>query len=486
MNLQDSFNLFLHNPKEPLLFHTGFFLFIFSIFLIIYSFISQKRDIRSLCIILFSIYFYYKASGFFIVLLLFTVSMDYLFSVLIHHQEKPLLRKLVLILSIAFSLSFLLYFKYRDFFMSEFYNLKGGHFTTASQILPVVGISFYTFQSISYLVDIYTRKIERPSYPDYLMYMTFFPHLVAGPIVRARDFIPQLKSGISITKPILSEALYLITKGLIKKAIIADFISQYPDIVFSAPGGFSGTEHILSTLCYTLQIFCDFSGYTDMAIGVALLLGYRLSLNFDSPYKARNITNFWRRWHISLSSWLRDYIYIPMGGNRNGMIMQLFFLFATMLIGGFWHGANTKFILWGGVHGLLLIIHKLFVSSFSERMSGWWFIIPSWLITFACVALLWVPFRAKSIDDTWVIYTKIFTTADPGILKDLFQVNMLLFILIFLGYFLTVLPSSLKTKVRKKYYEQDFFAKIFFLVIIIQVIIQLRSATVQPFIYFQF
>ena len=432
LNYQEYLQLFLHNSEEPLLFHTGFFLLIFSTFLFAYAFVFQDNRIRNTLIITFSLYFYYKASGVFVLLLLFTITADYLFSLQIIKQRDKKLKKIFLVLGILFSLSFLFYCKYRNFFLENIYALIGEDFKAFELILPI-GISFYTFQSISYLVDVYNRKIKVPSYSNYLMYMTFFPHLVAGPIVRAKDFIPQLKRKLTISPTKINEAIYLITKGLIKKAIIADFVGQYSDIVFSAPDGFSGTEHIIAALCYTLQIFCDFSGYTDMAIGIALLLGYRLSLNFDSPYKAVNITNFWRRWHISLSFWLRDYIYIPLGGNRKGFNLQIIFLLITMLIGGIWHGADWKFIFWGGAHGILLILHKLSNKYISKNNFGYWFKYFSWLFTFICVALLWIPFRAISIDDTWLIYSKIFTSSNIVVIKELIEINSLLFILLIIA-----------------------------------------------------
>jgi alginate O-acetyltransferase complex protein AlgI len=485
MHWQEILDIFSHNPEEPLLFHTGFFLFIFSVFLVFYSFVYHKERLRNLSIILFGFYFYYKASGIFVILLFCTITTDYLFSILISKNENLKYRRLFLLSGILFSLSFLFYFKYKNFFMENFYSAVKHNLSPSTLILPI-GISFYTFQSISYLVDIYNKKITKPSYLDYLMYMTFFPHLVAGPIVRASDFIPRIKTKISINNIIINEAFFLIAKGFIKKAIVGDYVAQYSDVVFSAPDGFSGTEHILATLCYTLQIFCDFSGYTDMALGVSLLLGFRLCLNFNSPYKAQNITDFWRRWHISLSSWLRDYIYIPLGGNKKGMSMQLLLLFFTMLVGGFWHGADMKFIFWGAAHGILLILHKLFINLIPVKNFKRWFNYFSLMLTFCCVSLLWIPFRAQSISETLLIYSKIFTDSNVGIIFDLALVNPLLFVLILLGYSLTLFPSEWKEKMKQQYFDQKFYHKIIILIILIQIMLQLRSSSVQPFIYFQF
>ncbi len=514
MNWLEFLNQFLHDEKEPLLFHTGIFLFIFSIFLIGYSFVYKGHSIRNIAIVAFGFYFYYKASGVFLLLLILTITADYFFSMLMERQRNRTTRKAVLVTAILFSLSFLMYFKYTNFFIENVALLTGQSFDLLDLVLPI-GISFYTFQSISYLVDIYKEKIQRPTYSDYLMYMSFFPHLVAGPIVRARDFLPQLKTQVTLTKSNLDEAMYLITKGLVKKAIIGDFVAQYSDAVFAQPDGFSGTENLIGSLCYTLQIFCDFSGYTDMAIGVALLMGFRLGLNFDSPYKALNITDFWRRWHISLSSWLRDYIYIPLGGNKKGFAMQQVFLLTTMLIGGFWHGSSWKFVFWGAGHGILLIVHKLFTKAWpgpvvekttstrvtevhyskdlvdinAPKQPFTWLMLLNpiwWLLTFASVSLLWIPFRADSMETTLGIYERIFSSFDFAIVAYAFDINPLLFILLAAGLLATLQPAIVKRTFRKAYDVTPLALKLVLLVILIQIFIQVRSESVQPFIYFQF
>jgi alginate O-acetyltransferase complex protein AlgI len=507
MNWTGILDQFLHNPKEPLLFHTGIFLFIFSLFLIGYAFVYQENKLRNIFIILFGFYFYYKASGVFLLLLILTISADYVFSILMERSQNQGERKVFLTIGILFSLSFLLVFKYTDFFFENLSFFTGQEFTLMHFVLPI-GISFYTFQSISYMVDIYSKKIERPSYSDYLMYMSFFPHLVAGPIVRARDFLPQLKTKVTVTRENLNEAFFLITKGLVKKAIIADYIAQYSDAIFAQPEGFSGTENLMGSLTYTLQIFCDFSGYTDMAIGVALLMGFRLGLNFDSPYKSLNITEFWRKWHISLSSWLRDYIYIPLGGNQRGFVLQLLFLLTTMLIGGFWHGSSWKFVFWGAGHGMLLIVHKLFTKVWPDTTVKKKFdhdgkvtmVAPTaekstldrvfapifWLFTFAAVSLLWIPFRAESMTTAWVVYGKIFSGFDFAIFQMAFRLNGLLYIFLGIGYAATIMPQAVKDGVRRGYDWMPFLVKIVILAVLVQVFIQVRSESVQPFIYFEF
>jgi D-alanyl-lipoteichoic acid acyltransferase DltB (MBOAT superfamily) len=223
-----------------------------------------------------------------------------------------------------------------------------------------------------------------------------------------------------------------------------------------------------------------------MAIGIALLLGYRLCLNFDSPYKSFNITTFWRKWHISLSSWLRDYIYIPLGGNRRGFYLQLLFLLVTMLIGGFWHGADWKFVFWGASHGLLLVFHKLFVKWSKNKFDFKGINVISWLLTFCCAALLWVPFRANSMSDTLIVYKGIFTSLNWAILPELIKTNPYLILALIVGYTLTLLPSSIKLKGLNLFLKMNFGFKVAVLIVVIQMIIQSQSSTVQHFIYFQF
>ncbi len=478
-------NIFLHNPAEPLLFHTGFFLFLFSLFLIFYSFIYNKRKVRNLAIIIFGFYFYFKSSGLFVILLILSISSDYIFSKWIYKSKHPKQKKIILICSILFSLSFLVYFKYRNFFLENISYVIYNNYSLKELILPI-GISFYTFQSISYLVDVYHNKIQPSGYVNYMLYMTFFPHLVAGPIVRAKDFLPQIKKPTILNKDNINEAFYLIIKGFIKKAIIADYIAQYADSVFSTPNGFSGTEHLVSSLCYTLQIFCDFSGYTDMAIGIALLLGFRLCVNFDSPYKSLNITNFWHRWHISLSSWLRDYVYIPFGGNKKGLILQMLFLLLTMIIGGFWHGASWKFVFWGTGHGILLIIHKIVILKFSKKIKNSVFNFASWIITFICVSLLWIPFRASSMKDAIIIFNKIFTDIEFKYFFAIYTSNPLLIYFLVIGFVSTLLPNKIKEVLKKQFYDANIITKFIILGLLIQLFLQVKSSSVQPFIYFQF
>ena len=471
-----------------MLFNSGLFFILFTIFIIVYSFIYQYKSARTIYVIIFSFYFYYKSSGFYLVILLFSILLDYLIAWYIHLQQDEKERKFWMIFSVCANIGLLCYFKYTKFFI-ENYSFLTGKAIPLSEIFLPIGISFYTFQTISYVVDVYNKKIEpAKNLWDYAFYMCFFPHLVAGPIVRASHFLPQIYKKLEIKRDEISEGIYLILKGLIKKAIIADYVSQYADLVFGSPSGYSGFENLIAIYAYTLQIYCDFSGYTDMAMGFAKLMGFDLGINFNSPYKANNLTDFWRRWHISLSSWLRDYVYIPLGGNKKGEVRQNLNLFATMLIGGLWHGASWKFVFWGALHGLGLVINKQWDKYFSNhKISKYRFTkILSWLITFHFVAFLWVFFRADNFNTALIVIQKAFTDLDFNYILPFIIVRTLFVIILIIGFTTHFLSSNFKSKIISIFIKTPIWAKAIIVLFIIQMVLQIRSENVQPFIYFQF
>ena len=326
-------SLFCYNEKEPLLFCSSLFLFLFLGFSLIYCLLNKKTTLRLLFVTTFSYYFYYKSSGLYFILLAVVTLSDYLIGQKIYRTINESKRKWLVALSVFINLGLLCYFKYTNFLYSILCPLWDGTFTPLDILLPV-GISFFTFQSMSYTIDIYRNNLEPvKGLLDYAFYVSFFPQLVAGPIVRASDFIPQIRKPLYVDKAMFGKALFLILAGLIKKTIISDYISvNYVDRIFDNPSLYSGVEDLMGVYGYTLQIYCDFSGYSDMAIGLALLLGFHFPKNFDNPYKSQSITEFWRRWHISLSSWLKDYLYISLGGNRKGKIRTYINLMLTMLL----------------------------------------------------------------------------------------------------------------------------------------------------------
>ncbi|MES2389566.1 MAG: MBOAT family protein [Bacteroidota bacterium] len=486
---QQLLNLFRYDGAHPLLFHDGTFLVLFTLFFTVYAFIYRFKTARMIYLLLFSLFFYWKSSGLYLAILLFTIAFDYCITLLIVRSSKAVGR-IWLIASLLVNLGLLGWFKYTNFFLSNLSLFTGQNYPLIDLVLPI-GISFYTFQTISYVVDVYQRKIEpAQSLLDYAFYMSFFPHLVAGPIVRASDFLPQLRADNTLSPAMLNFGLWSVFRGLIKKAIIADYIAQYADIVYAAPQTYSGFENLMAMYCYTLQIYCDFSGYSDMAIGLAALMGYKLCENFNHPYRSADITEFWRKWHISLSSWLRDYVYIPLGGNRSGAVRQQVNLMLTMLIGGLWHGANWKFVIWGGLHGLALAIHKLWRivtkpfpilnNSLVARFIGW-------AITLHFVAVLWVFFRASSTEAAIASLKAIALNNDPlAYALPFWQTRSTLVIMLLTGYALVLLKPEWKNWVYTQFAGSSLILKGLMFLVIVQVILQFRTVNVQPFIYFQF
>jgi D-alanyl-lipoteichoic acid acyltransferase DltB (MBOAT superfamily) len=414
---------------------------------------------------------------------------------------------MALTFGVGFNLLLLAYFKYA-YLLTEWMNqllgtsfevknllaawsndITGAHLDISAIILPV-GISFFTFQAISYIVDVYRQKA--PVVRDILdfgFYLAFFPSLVAGPIVRAAEFVPQMYRKYQLRKEEMGHALFLISCGLFKKMAISDYISiNFVDRVFDQPLLYSGFENLMAVYGYTLQIYCDFSGYTDIAIGLALLLGFRLPANFNSPYQAHNITDFWRRWHISLSSWLRDYLYIPLGGNRKGGIRTNVNLMITMLLGGLWHGANMRFILWGTLHGAALMLHKVWLHFFPAGMMNKK-PLSSFLgvfLTFHFVTFCWIFFRSTDMSAALSMIERIFTSTPFNRIGDMIMGYHLVFSVMLFGFLMHWCPAQWKEYIRGWYILLHPAWKILLAVILFFVLYQMKSAVIQPFIYFQF
>ncbi len=537
---------FTYNPEHPLLFNSSLFLGLFLVFYLVYILTKKHTHFRTVYVTLFSLFFYYKAGGNYFVLLILSSLMDYYFAGQIHRSENPTTRKTFLAISMVTNLGLLGYFKYTNFLIDSFNTLLQGHFALQDIVLPI-GISFYTFQTMSYTIDVYRREIvPAKSFLDFAFFVCFFPQLVAGPIVRAKDFIPQIYQKLSLTKEETSLALFLIIGGLLKKAVISDYISlNFVDRVFDAPNSYSAFENLLAVYGYSLQIYCDFSGYSDMAIGLALLMGFTLPINFRTPYQSVNITEFWHRWHISLSTWLKDYLYISVGGNRQGTFWGYFFpivffgatvwwgvimyattsiplyialgavvVFAlsilvsknrkkalrssfnqmtTMLLGGLWHGANLRFIVWGALHGMALAVHKTYLELFGgkntdtkslgKRLMNVVFV----LLTFHFVAFCWIFFRAKDFDIALTIIHNIqqlsFNAAQWGAIVEGYR-NVLLLMLI--GFVWHFMPQRFNEQLKLFFGRMPILLKATVLALTFWVVYATASSGAQPFIYFQF
>lgn len=504
LSLDKLFDLFRYQPESPMLFSTGLFLFLFIGFYIIYNSLRNHQRTRIIYVILFSLYFYYKTSGLWFILLILTATSDFFIGQMMPQTKSKFRKKLWVTLSLCINLGLLTYFKYTNFLYETVVRLGhliGGliHENTLTDLtyqhldifLPV-GISFFTFQSLSYTIDIYRGQIKPVTrWTDYLFYVSFFPGLVAGPIVRARDFIPQIYKKPVLLYNQMGEALYLIICGLFKKCVISDYISvNFVDRIFDAPALYTGVENLMGIYGYALQIYCDFSGYSDMAIGIALLLGFRFNINFDSPYQSATITEFWRRWHISLSSWLRDYLYIPLGGNRKGKTRTYINLIITMLLGGLWHGAALRFILWGAIHGVALAVHKLLMTLFGFKASGedmsLWKRVISTVFTFHVVCFAWIFFRADTLTKAGEMLTKIFTQFEPGVFLQFVSGYRMICILMVVGYIVHFMPKKIDKALQQKVTCMPLWGKALLLSAAIFFVIQMKSADIVPFIYFQF
>jgi D-alanyl-lipoteichoic acid acyltransferase DltB (MBOAT superfamily) len=478
---------YLFNSDKPLLFNSGLFLVLFIVFYAIYTQILNKQDFRNIYVVLFSLFFYYKSSGFYFWILLFSSVVDYSLSLLIFKETVQLKRRIYLIISLLSNLGLLAYFKYTNFFIENINAISAADFSLMDIVLPV-GISFYTFQTLSYTIDVYRKELApTKKFIDFLFFVSFFPQLVAGPIVRAKDFIPQIYQKLKLSAQDFNFALFLIISGLIKKAVISDYISiNFVDRVFDTPNLYTPVENLVASYGYAIQIYCDFSGYSDIAIGLALLMGFRLPENFRSPYQSTSITEFWKRWHISLSSWLRDYLYISLGGNRKGKLRTYINLFLTMLLGGLWHGASWKFVFWGTLHGFALAIERFF-GQFIKLPNNAIIKFVKVFLTFHFVSFAWLFFRAKDFQTVLKMLNNISELQfDLQVFSSIFFAYQSVFLLILLGFITHFIPNALKNKALKIFSNLPFIVRSLLLGIIFWLVYITASSETQAFIYFQF
>ena len=548
------YDIFEFSKKYPLDFTQMSFWIFFVIVYAGFALTYKRLFIRTLVLFLVSCFFYYKTSGLFVMLLLFSTVTDFYFGRQIDKSQDEGHRKLFVTLSVCLNLFVLSYFKYAYFFTDAYNPIfhtdhkvfnylaywgngfhSKGYFSVDEIVLPV-GISFYTFQTISYTVDIYRRKLKSlDSILDFGLYVTFFPQLVAGPIVRAEEFVPQLLRPTQITKEDFNRATYFIFKGLIKKMLFANFIAvEFLDRVFEMPTMYSGFTNLMALVGYSLQVYGDFAGYTDIAIGLALLMGFELPRNFNSPYKAINTGDFWKRWHISLSTWLKDYLYIPLGGNRTGswasvtialvlvsvaligvgnpyfsLIIGLLLLggtllamkserfqhyittninlMLTMVLGGLWHGASWKYILWGGINGLGIVFYKLWRKVSPYEHSTHW-LAHFWKVfsTFIFIVFVRLYFRGEDMERIGQFYDQLWNNMDLSSSGQVLWYFRDAFAVIVLGYTVHWLPQSLKDKIEEAYYQSPIWVKALIMAVVAVICYQTFSNDAPAFIYFQF
>lgn len=475
------------DSANPLLFNTGLFLFLFLAFIGIYRLLQHYKYIKLIFVILFSLYFYYKSSAEYCFILLGVCVFDYILGLWLGAVRRNWIRRLIVTLNVVANIGMLAWFKYFNLVISTFANISGTSFDPLDIILPA-GISFFTFRSISYIVDIYRHQIEPcKDFLAYTFYLTFFPPLLAGPVVRARDMLPQVKLNPVATNAMVAEGIFLIICGLVKKVVVADYIGvNFVDRVFDNPALYSGFENLIAVYGFTIQLYCDFSGYSDMAIGIALLLGYNFFDNFRSPFKSQNPTEFWRRWHISLSFWLRDYLYIPMGGNRCSRAKKNFNLFSTMVIGGLWHGASWMYVIWGALHGIFLIGHKEMKKVFGSHKRTWWRVVGNVFITFNLVALAFMFFRAPSMSHVGQMFTQMFTAFHLSVAPQFIEGYFLIVLLMAGALVMHFAPSKLTGLVKRGFVASHPVILALILAVILLVVIQFRSSEIVPFLYLQY
>lgn len=441
-----------------------------------------------------SYFFYMSWNPKFGLLLFGTTILDYWIGRTMDRKEGRS-RAILLSVSLILNLSVLTFFKYFIFFMQSgnavfpAFGLNLG--LPVWRIVLPVGISFYTFQSLSYTIDVFRREIlPEKNFWNYALFLSFFPQLVAGPIVPAKTFLPQLKTWVAWKELPLREGLVLVLIGIWKKVIIADQLSILPDSFYRSPLEFSSAYAWAAVFAYSLQIYCDFSGYTDIALGSALLLGFKLTENFRMPYLASGFSDFWRRWHISLSSWLRNYLYIPLGGNRKSELRTYINLFLTMLLGGLWHGASWNFVVWGGFHGIFLGLERLgkkFWPGFFSQENGSGILrrFSYRIFVILAVVLCWVFFRSPNWKTTGIVFEKLFgfsSGADPGSssLRILFIAFFLFFVATWIG------NRDEKDGSFRKFYE-GLHPVIFGVLVGVGLLLgAVFSSEAQPFIYFVF
>lgn len=490
VDFEKAANMFMHNPAEPLLFNSGMFLLLFASFMALYAVLKRFPRGRMVAVIAFSLYFYYKSSGAYCLILLGVCLADYFMGLWMERTNTNWQRRLIVAINVVLNIGMLFAFKYVNMIIDTLASLGGHSFNALNLILPA-GISFFTFRSISYIVDLYRRKMAPcKNLMHYVFFLTFFPPLLAGPVVRAKDMLQQLKENPVATKAMTSEGIFLIMSGLIKKIVIADYIGiNFVDRIFENPALYSGFENLMGSIGFTLQLYCDFSGYSDLAIGIALLMGYNLGINFDSPFKSSSPTEFWRRWHISLSTWLRDYLYIPLGGNRCGKFRHHFNLWITMVLGGLWHGASWMYVLWGGYQGTLLGVDKVVKQSSLGKLtkkrpqsSHWGGVFLTFMLTVVGMTI----FRSVDAEHLQDMATQIFTDFHPEIAMQFARAYAVVLCLIAFGYILHFSPKSWRTKILGVFGAIPILAQALILALILLIAIQTRQAHLIPFVYLQY
>jgi alginate O-acetyltransferase complex protein AlgI len=473
-----------------MLFHSFQFLLFLPILFVAYWFIPLSNIMRKCLLLAASMLFYMAWNPFPVVFLLYLSFVDWWVARQLQRSQAPSTRKTLLVISIVNNVGMLATFKYADWFAqstTEVLSELGIRLTYAPMNLAMpIGLSFLVFQGMSYTIDVYRRElVAKDSILDVTLFLTFFPHVVAGPIVRASDFIPQLEGKKTLKDRDAGVALFRIAQGMVKKVVVADFLgANLVNRVFADVGNYSGLEVVVAVLAYTLQIYFDFSAYSDIAIGAARLFGYELKENFDKPYLAVSLNDFWRRWHMSLGSWLRDYLYIPLGGNRDGHARSMLHLLITMTVGGLWHGAHGRFVLWGFLHGIGLVLSRTYAQHFGRWPRTRLVQGVSMLLTFVVVVELRILFRARDVHDAWIIFLAQFHKwSSAGLATNLSMSMMGVMAMAMVGH---VLPHKFYQVCAQRFASLPWWLWSLLLVGLGWGLQQVAQVEAQPYIYAQF
>ena len=486
-----------------MLFNTIEFAYFFAVVFLIYWGVARHIRFRNLLLLAASYFFYGFWDWRFLILIVLSSLVDFMVGLSMVRTDSQLKRRWLLATSLCTNLGILIYFKYAGFFVQSFvdvFRLFGSELNSVSlEIILPVGISFYTFQTLSYTIDIYRGKIEPTTDAlSFFAFVAFYPQLVAGPIERASRLLPQFKQTHRFQYQMVKSGLLLMAFGLFKKMVIADRAGMYVDQVYGQPALYDGTAYAIATVLFAFQIYCDFSGYSDIAIGTARTMGFRLIQNFDRPYIATSLTEFWHRWHISLSTWFRDYLYIPLGGSQKGPYRMHFNIFLVFLISGLWHGAAWTFVIWGGLHGILLILEKVLSLGHPEQSDGLGKWVPHWaqlLFTFGIVNVAWVFFRAESLSQSILMIKGLFTNQDVDSLVALraFEIGMsvtafcvlVLFIAMLCGFEWLHSKRNMSAQLRNQPIYIRWLA--YYVIVMVLIIFGVYdNEQAQSFIYFQF
>ncbi|MGJ0322691.1 MBOAT family O-acyltransferase [Aliarcobacter cryaerophilus] len=488
-----------------MLFNSYEFIFLFlPITFILYFYLLNQRLIlgAKIFLVIASLFFYGYWNFSYVPLILLSIFVNYSVGLsLVNNEKIKVNSKTILVFGVLFNVGLLGYFKYTDFLLENFNGIFGSNIPLPHIILPL-GISFFTFTQIAFLVDAYRREAKEYSLVNYMLFVTYFPHLLAGPILHHKEMMPQFASKYNWVKNYRNIALglFIFSIGLFKKVVIADTFAPWATAGFDTATTLNLIEAWATSLSYTFQLYFDFSGYCDMAIGISLMFNIKLPINFNSPYKALNIQDFWRRWHMTLSRFLRDYIYIPLGGNRKGEFRTYTNLLATFLIGGLWHGAGWTFIIWGALHGIALAIHR-FWQSLGFKMNK----ILAWFITFNFINITWIFFRAKDFESAIKVLGSMFSLDNVvlpnplvtklGYLKD-FGIEFGGFIanidndggktLIPMIFFAFILVLFFKNSMEKMVGFKPSYLKLIYLLFVLSLSFYLMIAVKTEFLYFNF